>query len=199
MQNEMESEKERITAKGRKKKMRESKKGWNKECNNAKSDQNKREKKAMGLSLWKELFYGAIHLFEYAAYKSTEIHTYSDGKTKEDKQKDLWVEKQSNCAQLRHFIWVLRTIFRILANKQTNKQKRMKEKEHNNDKTNAADGVCLDWTYVQDWMFSHPSTSVRHVLQMESSKQVLHFNVLLWKLIFLPLEPFVIPLLFFFK
>lgn len=36
---------------------------------------NKTEKQAMGLSLWIELFYGAIHLFEYAAYKSTEIHT----------------------------------------------------------------------------------------------------------------------------
>lgn len=34
-----------------------------------------KQKQAMGISLWKELLYGAIHLFEYAAYKSTEIHT----------------------------------------------------------------------------------------------------------------------------
>lgn len=60
----------------------------------------KEKKKAMVLSLWKELFYGVIHLLEYAAY--TEIHTKSDGKTNKEIKTFMSGEK-SNCAQSRHF------------------------------------------------------------------------------------------------
>lgn len=46
----------------------------------------------MVLSLWKELFYGVIHLLEYAAY--TEIHTKSDGKTNKENKTFMSGESQ---------------------------------------------------------------------------------------------------------